>query len=327
VKVLLSGYYGYGNLGDEALLQGMVAPLKAAGHRVTVLSGNPAATRALHGVEAAHRYRALLKAILTHDALISGGGGLLQDKTSARSLQYYLGVIRLARALGKTVVVYGQSIGPLSPAGEERLARALRGLPVAVRDRASQKLLDKLGVTSELCADPALTLPTPSRPPVEDAPVLLVPRGGYPAVNEALVQLARALAARGHPLATMGIRPVEDEAPIAALVGAVPGMMVWTAGTPAEALAAIARARHVVSARLHGLILAAAANRSFSGIVYDPKVAAFLEEAGAVPHAPPVDVTSLVEEVERGAIAHECVAALKARAMRGLGWLERTLAR
>jgi polysaccharide pyruvyl transferase CsaB len=327
VKLLVSGYYGYGNLGDEALLQGMVAPLKAAGHHVTVLSGDPVATRALHGVEAAHRYRALLISLLTHDALISGGGGLLQDKTSARSLQYYLGVIRLARALGKTVVVYGQSIGPLSPAGKERVARALRALPVAVRDRASQQLLDKLGVTSELCADPALTLPSPSLLPAEGAPVLLVPRGGYPTVNEALVQLARALAARGQPLAAMAIRPVEDEAPITALVGAIPGITVWTAGTPSEALAAIARARHVVSARLHGLILAAATSRSFSGIVYDPKVAAFLEEAGAVAHAPPVDITSLVEEVERGAIAHECVAALKARAMRGLEWLERTLAR
>jgi polysaccharide pyruvyl transferase CsaB len=327
VKVLVSGYYGYGNLGDEALLQGMIAPLKAAGHRVTVLSGDPAASERLHGVGAVHRYRALLISLLTHDVLISGGGGLLQDKTSARSLHYYLTVICLARALGKKVVVYGQSVGPLTSKGEARVARALRGLPIAVRDRSSQQLFAKLGLPSELCADPALTLPPPSITPSEATRVLLVPRGGYPAVNEALVQLAQALAARGHPLAVMGIRPAEDEAPIAALKGAVPGIEVWTASTPAEALATIARARHVVSARLHGLILAAAANRSFSGVVYDPKVAAFLQEANRVPHAPPVDVAALVEEAERGAIDNECVAALKARAVGGLRWLEQALAR
>ena len=159
MKVLVSGYYGFGNLGDEALLAGMLTGLQE--HSVTVLSQRPAATRALHGVGAAHRLRGLA-ALLNHDALISGGGGLLQDKTSARSLRYYLGVLELAQRLGKRTVVYGQSVGPLSPDGERAVAQALRGLPVAVRDGPSQVLVETAGhVSAELVADSALLLPEP----------------------------------------------------------------------------------------------------------------------------------------------------------------------
>jgi len=324
VKLLVSGFYGFGNLGDEALLAGMLTGLGA--HAVTVLSGRPGDTRALHGgtphgVGAAHRLRGL-PALVHHDALLSGGGGLLQDKTSARSLRYYLGVVALAKRLGKRVVVYGQSVGPLSPDGRRAVARTLSGVPVAVRDGASQRLLAELGVAAALVADTALLLPKPLQKPIEDAPALLIPRGGYPEVTAALARLAVALHAEGVALAGLALHPGEDAGALAELPPVVARLH---ASTPRAALELIAASRYVVSARLHGLILAARAGRPFSGVAYDPKVAAFLAEAGGRTHPNPPDPEALLREVFNPVFDAAKVAALEARARDGLTWLEKTL--
>ena len=325
VRVLVSGYYGFGNVGDEALLQALSAGLAARGHAVTVLSRHPAETRRLHGVGAASR-RSLLPALLRHDALLSGGGGLLQDKTSARSLGYYLGVLRLAKALGKRTVVYGQSVGPLSEAGERAVARALRGVRVAVRDETSKDLLATLGVEARLVADAALLLEPPHVSPSPDAPVLLVPRGGYPVITEALGALAARLGAQGVRVAALALHAAEDAPHLELMKGTAPGLELLHARTPGEALAHIANASYVVSARLHGLILAAVAGRPFCGVVYDPKVAAFLEESGARAHHLPPDVSRLMEDVllRRGPEPVQ-VEALRERAAAGLEWLDAAL--
>src|SRR5690606_16223699 len=114
MRVLLSGYYGFGNLGDEAILAGLGSALEHRGHQPVVLSNDPAGTERLHSFEARHRVRGLVGALTSVDAVVSGGGGLLQDATSARSLTYYLSVLRLARAFGRRTAVYAQSLGPLS---------------------------------------------------------------------------------------------------------------------------------------------------------------------------------------------------------------------
>lgn len=321
MRLLVSGYYGFGNVGDEALLWGILTGLGTEG--VTVLSRHPATTKLLHGVGAVHRLRGL-PALPGHDALVSGGGGLLQDKTSARSLRYYLGLITLAKRLGKRVVVYGQSVGPLSPDGERAVAKVLCGVPVAVRDRASQALLERLDIPSTLVADAALLVPRPVTAPTDTAPVLLIPRGGYPEITAALVRLAERLHREGVLLAGLALHPDEDGASLAELP---PAVVRLEAPTPQAALNVIAESRHVVSARLHGLVLAAHAGRPFSGIAYDPKVAAFLAETGNCAHPVPPDPNALLQDILSPVLDLEKVAALTARARDGMVWLRTTLAR
>ena len=216
----------------------------------------------------------------------------MQDKTSARSLRYYLGLITLAKRLGKRVVVYGQSVGPLSPDGERAVAKVLRGLPVAVRDRASQRLLERLDIHATLVADAALLLPEATAGKTETAPVLLIPRGGYPDTTAALARLAETLHGEGVRVAGLALHPDEDAASLTELP---PTVSRLTAPTPQAALELIAGSRHVVSARLHGLILA------------DPE--------------------ALLEEIARPALDAEKVAELTARARDGLVWLEASLTR
>ena len=324
MKLLVSGYYGFGNLGDEALLAGLLGGLPGA--QVTVLSGGPDATQTLHSVRAVHRLTGL-GILATHDALLSGGGGLLQDKTSSRSLRYYLGVISLAKRLGKRVIVYGQSVGPLSAMGEKAVARALKNVPVAVRDGPSQTLLARLDIPAELVADAALALPEPLARPAENAPVLFVPRGGFREVTAAFASLAQRLEAEGVPLAGLALQPNEDNGPLDELMRAAPSLQKLVAMTPGEALEAVAGSRYVVSARLHGLIFAARAGRPASGVAYDPKVAAFCAEAGLPVHPLTVDVDALYKEVFESEIDQARVQRVVARAQTGLVWLQKALER
>ncbi len=329
MNIVLSGYYGYGNLGDEALLAGLATPLRQAGHDVTVLSGNPPETLRLHQemtpdgtLGATSRYWGALPALLRCDALISGGGGLLQDKTSRRSLQYYLLLIRLAKLFGKKAVVYGQSIGPLSEWGRQQVGAVLRDIPVAVRDETSGRLVASLGIDAQLVADPALGLEAPSTPTPADAPVLLIPRGDHPDITEALTALAETLQQDGLLLAALALDPARDQVAVDALGTKISNLQVWYADTPHNALALVKRSCHVVSARLHGLILGAAAERPLTGLVYDPKVAAFLKEIGRPVNEPPFDPAALVREVRVSEpLDPRALGALQRRSEDGLDWL------
>ena len=336
MRALLSGYYGYGNLGDEALLAGLATGLRRRGIDVEVLSADPRGTRALHDLPAAQRYRGLVAAVLRADVVVSGGGGLLQDATSRRSLDYYLGVLALARALGRRRLVYGQSIGPLTDRGARRVSRALRSVPTAARDRASVEALARLGVRAEQVADAALLLEPPAAPQAHAAsPVLLVPRGGYDDLNAALREAARRLTGAGVPLAALALHERQDAEAVQRLASEVPGLAAWHARSPDEALARVARSRYVVSVRLHGLVLAAVAGIGFAGLVYDPKVAGFLEEARAPaffaagdPLAPlagrALDPDAIAAEAMRAAPPDPvALARLRASAAGGLDWLAR----
>ena len=96
-KIVISGYYGFNNAGDEALLTAILAALRAVEPKadITVISGNPGNTIAKHQVKSMYRFAAvrLLRAIGEADLVISGGGSLLQNVTSRRSLYYYMVII------------------------------------------------------------------------------------------------------------------------------------------------------------------------------------------------------------------------------------------
>lgn len=329
MRVLVSGYYGYGNRGDESLLAGLLGMLHELGATASVLSGDPAETSALHGVRAVHRYRGLPAALMRTDALISGGGGLLQDATSTRSLTYYLGVIRAARALGRRVLVFGQSLGPLSTAGRTRVAAALAGVPVAVRDGGSLELLAAMGLVGDLVADPALLL-TPAGPPDPDAAcdVLLVPRGPYHELTEMLGEAGRAAVTAGRSVALLAIQPAEDEPEIGRLEEMVPGARRLSAQDYRAALAATANAGLVLSARLHGLVFAVAAGRPHAGLVYDPKVRGFLERSGGPAFTAADGPAALVPLIHAPPSFDAAAAAgLMASAAAGQSWLAERLGR
>lgn len=280
--VALSGYYGFANAGDEAILLALVREARRRGVEPVVLSADPKATEALHGVEAVPRTKpAALAALARAEGLLSGGGGLLQNRTSNRSLAYYLGLVYLAQALNKPTWVFGQSLGPLNPWGRRFTAPALRrSRAVVVRDRASLELARSLGAPPDrlrLGADAALLL-EPSRVSREEGLVVVVPRARVPlGANLRLREVAERLQAHGFEVLVLGFQPGFDEPALELFDGFTREL----SGDPRRVLYWIAQAGYVLSLRLHGLILAAAAGTPYAGGSYDPKVKAFCEESGA----------------------------------------------
>ena len=164
-KILISGYYGFNNIGDESILRTVIDNLreKLEDIDITVLSQDPAQTSEKYGVKAARRMSLwdILRCVWRCDLLLSGGGSLLQDATSGRSILYYLFILRLAQLLGKETFIYSQGIGPISDPRNRRLAaRVLRRTSgIVVRDVKSRDLLLEIGVPDYLIhvtADPVI---------------------------------------------------------------------------------------------------------------------------------------------------------------------------
>ncbi|HWQ78341.1 MAG TPA: polysaccharide pyruvyl transferase CsaB [Anaerovoracaceae bacterium] len=165
VRILISGYYGFNNIGDESILQAVVDNLRARldDIEITVLSRTPELTAQKYGVRSVSRKSArdIISEVRRCDLLISGGGSLLQDVTSKKSLLYYLAIMWAAIFFGKKVFIYSQGIGPILSRFDRRLtALALRRVHgIVVRDDASKELLIEIGISREriiVTADPVL---------------------------------------------------------------------------------------------------------------------------------------------------------------------------
>ena len=294
MKVLVSGYYGFGNTGDEAIALAITRELKKLGHTPVLLSQTPAETARLYGCQSVARMKpaALLPALVGANMVLSGGGGLLQDKTSRRTLSYYLAVIRLGRLLGKRVVVFNQSIGPLSASGGKQVVAACAGLRLIVRDRGSLDTLRNLGLRGELGGDPALLLEPSAGLTRDPHRVIIAPRGDVTESLPALRRTVKRLRAQGRRVVALSFMPDHDDAAAKSL----DADELLSTRDPQVALDAIAGSGFVIGVRLHALILAAAAGVPFCGVAYDPKISGFCHDAGAPIHSTKPDVDELVEQ-------------------------------
>jgi polysaccharide pyruvyl transferase CsaB len=291
------------------VLAGLLAELRLRRPdlRPVVLSRDPAATRVLHGVDAAPRSPGAVWATLAGARLlISGGGSLVQDVTSARSALYYLGTILAASWRGVPVAVVGQGIGPLRRPWIRRITRvAFDGARViSVRDAGSVGMLADLGVARPIHqgADLALLMP----PPSPDRVHALVARAGLDGAKaligvairpwpglldpQAVGQLlGRFAAAHGAAIGVLVFDRVRDQAVSRALTAACGGRIVEVE-SPADLLGVTGALDLVLGVRLHALIFGASQSTPMVGMAYDPKVTAFMSGLG-LPDLAPVDAS------------------------------------
>ena len=317
--VVICGAYGRGNAGDDAILDAILQEIRSLDPDmpVTVLSKDPAATRLTYRVRSIHRSHILSwrKAMRKSVLYLNGGGSLIQDVTSRRSLWYYLYNIRSAHALGCRVQMYGCGIGPVTREHLRRMAaRTLNSCVdiITLREPDSQAELRAMGVTSPqilLTADPALTL----RAATEDETDSVLLRAGIPPHGKYLCfalrrwpgfeEAAPALrAAAAYAYETYGLAPVflsvekrldPGAGRIAADGLSVPHYFLDDAGKAGTIIGALSRMEAVVSMRLHALIFAAGQGIPLVGIVYDPKVSSFLRYIGQEQFA---DLSALTED-------------------------------
>ncbi len=313
-NVVMSGYYGFSNAGDDAILESIRDSIAQASGEVSVtaLSNDPALTRRQYGVAAVPRLRPdkVRQALKDCDALLFGGGSLLQDTTSTRSLLYYLSVIRCARSLGKPVMLYANGIGPVSRKENRRRVReAVEAVEaVTLRDRGSAEELRRMGVERpdlRVTADPVFRL-TPASPErarellrgtglPEGVPFAAVSVREWPGTGDFSAQLARLCChlreQHGLEVLFLMMQPSRDRSATQAVRGRMTerSYVLDAPCSPRELMAALGEAKLCLAMRLHTLIFAARMAVPTLGLIYDPKVESYLREldlpaAGQVEH-------------------------------------------
>ncbi|MCL2741296.1 MAG: polysaccharide pyruvyl transferase CsaB, partial [Oscillospiraceae bacterium] len=302
---VLSGYYGFSNSGDEALLMSIIRNLRS--HRpeirLLVLSRTPAQTKAQYSVDCVNRLSIIRIARIMKRSrlLINGGGNLIQDDTSTHSLIYYLGITWLAGRMGAKTMLYANGIGPVGKRLNKRLSRRIlnRVDVITLREALSERELAGMGVTRpriSVTADPVLTIdPSPAKALraaeaeglPEGAPLLAISvrnwKHSAPDFEQTMAKAAD-YARERHGLTPVLI-PMQHPHDLAisssiASRMAQPPFMVRGRHEAEQLMGVISRCALVIGMRLHSLIYAANGGVPAIGIVYEPKVQAFIDYFG-----------------------------------------------
>ncbi|HBJ01867.1 polysaccharide pyruvyl transferase CsaB [Lysinibacillus sp. UBA5990] len=297
MHIVLSGYYGFDNVGDDAILLSIIQALKKwqSDIEITVLSNNPTATEQTYGVKAVNRWkmkeiRQLLK---TADGLISGGGSLMQDQTGMKTIPYYAGVIQIAKWLKKPVFVYAQGMGPINNSLSKFIVRKTfsKVEQITVRDKASQTLLTEIGVRKEtkIVPDPvmglnggdfhcewldqeALTAESYISVSVRDWPSTI-------AYKEKIAHSLDQLVRQGEQIVFLpmhGEHDLKTSQEVATLMQEK-SLIAPSDLSIEEKIAVIGQSQLLIGMRLHSLIFSAIYATPFIAISYDPKIDAFAD--------------------------------------------------
>lgn len=309
-KVLISGYYGFNNLGDEAILEELCAELKrlGSGSDVFVLSADPHGTQARYAVQAISRndFFGIWKILQSARLLVSGGGGLFQNTRNLASIVFYGLHILLAKAAGVKVMIYAQGIGPLHGGLAKHLTRLIfrQASSISLRDEASMRILNDWNVKGIRTADPVWSLAESALPrsildslstcterPLSERPFVAVSLRPSPHLSPLhLATLADLLADILPKELTLLLLPLQEEQDLPLLKQFSEllserrrNSYILDGGLlerPSQWISLFSFCRMAISMRLHALIMALKVGIPVAGIDYDPKVSQLLTDFG-----------------------------------------------
>ena len=286
LNLVVAGYYGCGNLGDDALLLGLLKGLEGR-HEVTALSGNTAATEAAFQIGAVPRRDifASAQAIRNADALVFGGGGILQDTTSLMSLKYYTHMIETAANAGKKIALIGQGIGPITSFFGKRAARRAFSKCdlITTRDEGSMRLVEKIGAGSKaklaVTDDLAWLAAGPTAGETAENAVAISARPWKSltgAVIEAFKGFCEKATGEGWKVVPVSFDRVMDDEILEQITSTNAH-----ANSPQEMFRTLVAVKSTVAMRLHAGIFSAAVGVVPTMVSYDDKVTAFAESIGS----------------------------------------------
>ncbi len=254
MKVAISGYYGCGNFGDEAILSVLLDKLPDA----VVIKPKTFD----------------FKAIANCDVLISGGGSLLQDVTSFKSLLYYSFIIFIALLLHKKVVIFAQGIGPLnSPLSRFIVRNLLKHCDlVTVRDEKSRQLLADWKIDSRLVCDPVYSF---NIEPQEKNGTVGVQLRSFDGVDDKFLHRLAGAILRNFPDERIEIFSLQDSRDLEVcrkLALLLPSSHVVAAMDIKETIRRISQLEYMVAMRFHAVLAAIKSGVKTLAIDYDIKV-------------------------------------------------------
>lgn len=302
-RIVISGYYGFDNTGDEAVLYSIIQAIrcecKGNQFEIVVLSNNAKKTSMLYGVNAVNRWdlKVVAKEVKTCHMLISGGGSLLQDVTSSKTIPYYLLIIKIALWYKKKVVFYSQGIGPVNHWYSQLLIKTIVNKVdyIFVRDRKSKKSLRNMGVRKppiEVSADPVLGMKVDkdiqsnikaliegySSEEIKRVGIYLRSWKNDDLLLEKIRVLCNALYKKGLEIFFIPMHQPEDKDFIEKMPSLdIPIHIITQYLNAQEMFALTGEMDIVISVRLHALIMATAQGIPTIGLSYDPKIDAFMD--------------------------------------------------
>lgn len=290
MRVILCGYYGQDNAGDEALLVSLLQLLPPDIEPIA-LSANPQVTTQRYGIAACpnRNWGQIWRLMRCADGFIWGGGSLMQDVTSVTSPLYYAGLMWLAQRLGLKTIAWAQGIGPLRRSPIKWLTRqVLQGCDgISVRDQASAQLVHQWGLTALLAPDPVWLLQ--GRPSLEtktERPIVALNLRPHPSLTPERSQLlTQALIDFQYQTQThlrlIPFQKSQDLALLEAIAAQLPGEyeVVYRAD-PRDCKGLFQGVTLTIGMRLHSLIMAAAEGNPCFALSYDPKVSRLMAEVG-----------------------------------------------
>lgn len=294
-RPLLCGYYGEHNLGDDALLAVLLSQLPGSLEPlVTAQDQNWVNER--FGVRTCdrRRFQEVIRALWFCDALVLGGGSLLQDATSFKSLLYYGLLIIAARVQFKAVLLWGQGLGPLRRPISRVVVRLVLPFVTTVtwRDEESGQLAKRLGRRRQsVGSDPVWAYPLQETWQGPGGPIVLCWRPVRSLETNGWIPYLSALATlvetSGRSVVWLPFHEGQDLGLLQLLHQAdlIPRSVAARSREvavedPSEAVACFAQAGLVLAMRLHGLILAALTGSPVAALSYDPKVEAAARAIG-----------------------------------------------
>ncbi len=301
--VIICGAYGHGNAGDEAILKSIIQAVRRLDETVpvTVLAKNTESIKKRFRVDSLYTLNIwkMLFAMRRSRLYINGGGTLIQNATSHRSLWYYLFTLRAAKALGNKVDMYGCGIGPVTGARNIRMVQKVLDRSVdsiTLREPDSVEELRSYGVKKPeilLSSDPALALGQASP---QDTELYLKHHGltpgekylcfmlrtwyGFDQKAEAIARCAEyAYKAYGLTPVFLSLNIYHDLTAARQVTAhmSCPYHIINEGTEPEMLISALSYMEAVVSMRLHGLILSSVNGVPLVGVSYDPKIGSFLK--------------------------------------------------
>ena len=315
-SILISGYFGFDNGGDEAVLSAVVKMLRERLPEIPIvaLSGDPKKTadsNLEYDLKAIDRRNlSAIKAELDNAALfISGGGSLFQDVTSVRSVYYYASMLNLAHKAGVPSVVLAQGLGPLNTfLGRMLTKRAMKNCEfLSWRDQDSLELAVKIGLSREkmiLTCDPVLNWnPEYVAKSGSGNRVAIAVRPWQNFAKGEIIKAAYTLLDKGYDVVLLPFQKGVDELLATEINDALNDRCkVPHYVSPLQLYCEIASADYLVGMRLHSLIMAKGAGTNCAAISYDPKIDSFAAREKVPVLATATDITAekIVAAVEAG---------------------------
>lgn len=279
MRILLSGYFGFGNIGDEMIHSVIRQRLKNKDLEIVSLVKNPRNDEEIDRANLKDVY----KAIKSSDVVISGGGGLLQDKTSSKSFFYYLSIIWLAKKMGKKAVVFAQGIGPV----EKNLNKKLMGRVinmadlVTVRDNNSKELLLECDVTKQIdvTADIAFLYPFEENEEKKEEYILI--SFGKHTTNPTLELLGEIVnyikEKTNQQVLLFTLFPSRDRE-IIERVASLTDTKIAETSSIEKTISVFSNSIFTIGTRYHSLVVSTMKQIPSLGLSYDPKVNSLAEE-------------------------------------------------